>query len=683
DISDNRSVPLEQKQRELDQWRREIKACYLGQPETDLGRELAQVVQRYLVPPELFFDIISGVEMDLQPRRFPSFQDLALYCYRVASAVGLVSINIFEYRNPRTRDYAHALGMAFQLTNILRDVFYDLREYDRIYLPQDEMEAYGVTEADLRAGHLTDNLRALFKLQAHRAEHYFAKARALLPSEDRPNLEAAEIMTSVYHDLLHKLIRLGFSNPQRTVKLSRPEKIWALCRARRQSKQPAPARRPPSHIVVLGAGYAGVAAAVALSRAGHRVELLEAKAYSGGRAHSFRDAKTGLTLDNGQHIFMGCYTACLELFDQLGVLPKLDCQLGMEVPYRSAARGATSLKVGRGPAPLHLIQALWRFKELSSADRWAIAWMGIRLRIAPPPSPSRTVAAWLTESGQTPGAIRALWEPLCLAALNEPLPSASARLFHEVLRRSLFGGRRASAIYTAKVGLSELLLPEAERFLRATGGSLHLGDGAKTITFDQRRLVQITTSTGRVLEPDAVVSSLPPAALAALLPENSPLRIQITGLPTAPILGVHLFTDRPLIHEPFVGILDSPLHWLFSRPLPADAFPEPTFHTACVSSAAYAWDSLPSAELLSRLRHEIEKVIPESRGFHLRHHVIYKSRDATPAARPEVQPRRPGPTCEFENLFLAGDWTDTGLPGTLEGAVWSGFRAADHVSLRP
>lgn len=681
DISDNRNAKPEEKRRALQAWRDEIKACYLGSPQSDLGRELAGVVQRYLVPPELFFDILDGVAMDIEPGRFATFQDLALYCYRVASAVGLVSINIFEYRNPATRDYAHALGMAFQLTNILRDVFYDLKEFGRVYLPQDEMAAYGVTEDDLHRGRQHAGLRGLFKLQAHRAEHYFAKARALLPEEDRPNLEAAEIMTVVYHDLLRKLVRCGFSSPASTVKLSKLEKVRAVFRARWAARKTPSRRRPPSHVVVLGAGYAGLAAALALSRAGHRVEVLEAKAYAGGRAHSFRDTKTGLILDNGQHIFMGCYHACLDLFDQLGVLDKLERQDGLEVPYCSANTGMSRLKVGRAPAPFHLAQALWSFRELNVQDKLAIAWLGLRLRLAPPPKAAETVSVWLRRCGQTPGAIRALWEPLCLAALNEPLESASARLFHEVLRRSLFGGREASAIYTAKVGLSEVLLPEAERFLRATGGGLHLGEGAKALEFANGRLTRILTSTGREIKPAAAISALPPAALAALLPGDCPLRNQIEGMPTAPILGVHLFTDRPLITEPFVGILDSPLHWLFARPLPNGSFPEPTFHTACVSSAAYVWEKLPTTELLARLRAEIEKAFPATRSFTIRHHVIYKSRDATPAARPEVQPKRPGPVTNYANFFLAGDWTDTGLPGTLEGAVWSGWRAGQTVSL--
>lgn len=682
DISDDRTTSSGEKRQALAEWREEIKACYLGQPKTDLGRELAHVVQRYLIPPELLFDILDGVEMDVEPKPFATFDELSLYCYRVASAVGLVSINIFEYRHPATRDYAHALGMAFQLTNILRDVFYDWSEYGRIYLPADEMAAYQVSPSDIQEGRMTEGVRGLFKLQAHRAEHYFAKARALLPAEDRPNLEAAEIMTEVYHDLLTKLIRCGFSTPQRTVRLSKGEKIRAILRARRTHKKVARSYRLPSRIVVLGAGYAGVAAAVALSREGHQVELLEAKAYSGGRAHSFRDARTGLILDNGQHIFMGCYRACLDLLDHLGVRGKLECQEGMEVPYRSVAHGATRLKVGRLPAPLHLALALWRFGELSFRDRLAIAWMGLHLRVIPAPPPPVTVADWLRKAGQTPGAIRALWEPLCLAALNEPIVSASARLFHEVLRRSLFGGREASAIYTARVGLSEVLMPEAERFLRATGGAVRLGEGAKTLCFSQGRLTRVVTSLGRELEPDAVVSALPSAALAALLPEGSALRQRIEGLPSTPILGVHLFTDRPIIREPFVGILDSPVHWLFSRPVPAGTFAEPTFHTACVSSAAQSWEKLPAGELLDRLRAEIEKVIPEARGYQVRHHVIYKSRDATPAARPEVQDRRPGAETEWSNFFLAGDWTDTGLPGTLEGAVWSGFRAAEMLAKR-
>jgi squalene synthase HpnD len=672
DVVDSMESSEESKRSQIAHWREEIKACYLGSPTTQLGRELAQVVQTYLIPPELLFDILDGVEMDITPRRFATFEELSLYCYRVASAVGLVSINIFEYRNPQTREFAHALGMAFQLTNILRDVFHDLEEYGRVYLPQDELRAYGITEDDLKRGEMTPALDALFRLQAHRAEHYFAKAARLIPPEDRANLQAALIMTEVYHDLLRKLQKCGFSRPGRPVKLGKVKKMLAVMRAQRRRRKAPPRLLKPQHIVVAGAGFAGVAAALTLSRQGHRVELLEAKAYSGGRAHSFTEAKTGLVLDNGQHIFMGCYHACLDLMDQLGVRHKLDCQEGMEVPYRSARNGATRLKVGRLPAPLHLLQALLGFKEIGWKDRWAIIGMGVVLRIAPPPSKAATVETWLHASRQTNGAIRALWEPLCLAALNEPISSASARLFHEVLRRSLFGPADGSAVYTSRVGLSQLFMPEAAHFLTATGGSVHIGEGLRSVEFQNDRVARVITSTGREISPDHLISAVPPAALASLLPESSPLRQKVAQLPVAPILGVHLFTDRPLVQEPFVGILDSPLHWIFQRPLPEGTFSEPTWHSACVSSAAYAWEKLPAKDLIDSLRHEIEKALPETRGFVIRHHVIYKSRDATLAARPQIQPLRPGSATPWKNLWLVGDWIDTQLPSTLEGAVWSG-----------
>ena len=151
DVADSTELPIEEKRRQLGEWREEIRRAYLDTPLTPLGREMAQIIRTYLIAPTPLEEILNGMEMDMSITRYPNFALLEQYCYRVASAVGLVSIDIFGCRHPRTRDYAVALGMAFQLTNILRDVKKDA-SFGRIYLPLDELAAFGVTEADIMEG---------------------------------------------------------------------------------------------------------------------------------------------------------------------------------------------------------------------------------------------------------------------------------------------------------------------------------------------------------------------------------------------------------------------------------------------------------------------------------------------------------------------------------------------------
>ncbi len=298
DVADSTELPIEEKRRQLGEWREEIRRAYLDKPLTPLGQEMAQIIRTYLIAPTPLEEILDGMEMDFSLVRYPTFSLLDQYCYRVASAVGLVSIDIFGCRNARTRDYAVALGKAFQLTNILRDVKKDA-SFGRIYLPLDEMAAFGVTETDIIEGRFSEKMRQLFRFQHHRARHFYAKAHRLIVPSDRPKLLAAEIMREVYEELLNEIERRNFDVMTQPVKHGNLKKAYLILRAKYREKKALPRPPAPKKVVVLGAGYAGLSAAVELILRGHDVTLVEGRALLGGRAHSFPDTKTGLTLDNG------------------------------------------------------------------------------------------------------------------------------------------------------------------------------------------------------------------------------------------------------------------------------------------------------------------------------------------------------------------------------------------------
>lgn len=672
DIVDDKEKEREQKETEIEAWQKEIHACYTGDPETSLGTELSEIVRKYLIPPDPIQEILQGVRMDISKCRYQNFSELEQYCYRVASAVGLVSINIFEYKSPQTRDYAISLGMAFQLTNILRDVRFDLEEYDRIYLPADEMATFGVREEDLLDGGNHEGCGKLFRLQYHRAHHYYRKAARLLSEVDRPNMVAADIMTGVYFNLLEKLKKKNFGLGKKPVRLSKWEKIVAIRNTKKRIKKEHRKLAPVSRIAVMGGGFAGIAAAIRLAKEGHWVEIFEAKSYLGGRAHSFTDAKTGLSLDNGQHILMGCYRSCLELIEHLGVEYKLERPPVLHVPYESPQHGRTSLKASRLPAPFHLLSALIGASEMSWADRLSIVKMGLSLRWKHPPNDRLTVENWLHRERQTPNAIRVLWEPLCLAALNEPLRDASAKLFYQVLKRSLFGDRFDSSILISKVGLSELLMPEAEVFLRRTGGEIHFGTGVKELHFSGKRVVELVTTEGGKREFDYFVSCMPWNATAKLLAEeNGEYAQRLSRITSSPIISIHILCDCQIIDESFVGLLDSPIHWIFDRSDHLSPENRDDFLYCIVMSAAHEWIDRKSDELTDFVWSEINRFFPATQDGQIKHRVVYKSRDATFAAKPEIDPLRPPAQTPWENLFVAGDWVQTGLPATLESAVLS------------
>jgi squalene synthase HpnD len=678
DVADSTELPIEEKQRQLGEWRKEIRRAYMDTPLTPLGREMAQIIRTYLIAPTPLEEILNGMEMDMSVLRYPTFALLDQYCYRVASAVGLVSIDIFGCRHPQTRDYAVALGMAFQLTNILRDVKKDA-SFGRIYLPLDELAAFGVTEADILEGRFNEKMRQLFRFQHHRARHYFAKAHRLMVPSDRPKLLAAEIMREVYEELLNEIERRHFDVMTSPVSLGRFTKARLIFRAKAREKR-APSRPPaPKKVVVLGAGYAGLAAATELILRGHDVTLVEGRALLGGRAHSFIDTKSGLILDNGQHILMGCYHETLGLLRQLGVMDRLYSPPSLAVPFVSE-KGASVL-AATAPDPLHLLSALLGYGELSSADKFSAIKLAIRLRLGQKPHANESVEAWMRRWKQTPNIIRALWEPLCIAALNEPVVTGSAQLFATVIRRSFLAGAADSTILLSRVGLSELFAPEVRKLLEMCRGTLRLQTPVTGLRFEGTTLREIKLGDGSVLQPEAVVSALPWHVLRGLLPGESKLAQACGQIQDAPIVSLHLWLDRPILREPFVGLLDSPVHWVFSRDHIHGANPagqEGHVITAVVSGARDLVDKT-GPELEELTLRELRRFLPEAREVKVLHRMVYKARSATFAATPETEPLRPEATTEWSNFWLAGDWTNTGLPATIEGAIVSGARAARAV----
>lgn len=221
----------------LQWWREEIGRAYDDTSQHPVARALQPVVRDYDLPREYFDEIIDGMEMDLDETRYESFQDLALYCYRVASVVGLIAVEIFGYKDRKTLKYAHDLGMAFQLTNILRDIGEDAAR-GRIYIPRDEMIAHGVSEEDITKGRMTEGMAALLRDQACRARRYYEQALYKLPEEDRFRQRSGLIMAAVYMTLLDSIEQEGYPVLKRRVSLSPWRKLWIAWRtARREAKR--------------------------------------------------------------------------------------------------------------------------------------------------------------------------------------------------------------------------------------------------------------------------------------------------------------------------------------------------------------------------------------------------------------------------------------------------------------
>lgn len=229
DVADEESVPTSQRREQLQAWRSDVQlACTGGEPRFAVNRELKPIIAEFHLPFELFHELILGVETDLDTFRFPTHTELDLYCYRVASVVGLLSIEIFGYHDPGCRKYAVALGKALQLTNILRDVGNDAAR-GRIYIPQEDLQRHQVTEQEILNGIDSDRFQNLARHLAHRARGFYAEAKSLLPESDRRSMVAAELMGTVYWKLLRHLETHRFPVLDTTpTKLSRARKIFIV-----------------------------------------------------------------------------------------------------------------------------------------------------------------------------------------------------------------------------------------------------------------------------------------------------------------------------------------------------------------------------------------------------------------------------------------------------------------------
>ncbi|MES2309230.1 MAG: hydroxysqualene dehydroxylase HpnE [Verrucomicrobiota bacterium] len=672
DIADSTELSIEEKDKQLKEWRSELELAYTGTPKTELGRELQKIIKDYLIPPKPILEVLDGVESDLHQIRHPDYNSLYQYCYRVASAVGLVSIEIFGYRHRSAHEYAIALGMAFQITNIIRDVRKDA-SFGRIYLPQDEMRDFGAKEEDILQNRFTPELQKLLHFQYHRATSYFERAEKLLHPEDRSNMVAAQIMAKVYRGILEKAKRLQFNVIDHQAGLNKIQKAYAVWTSRKpQTKKH---HTPAQKILIIGAGFAGLSAATELALKGHQVTVVEKLQYPGGRASSFEEAQTGDEIDNGQHALMGCYHSTLDLFKKWEVESLLEKPSRLRVPYRDKNK-ASLLQAAKLPAPLDMLSALLGFQALTWKGKISAIRLCLGLKLNCRPTESQTALEWLESSSQTPDSIQSVWEPLCLAALNEPLASASASLLATVIQKALLSGPHDAKIYLAKCGLSQLLHPQAPKMIEYCGGKVIYGTTVKSLTFKSDTCTTVEFSHGREESYDQVISTLPWFALKPLIPMESNLFQVCEKIKSSPLMNLHLWFDQPLTKEPFIGFLHSPLHWLFNSSQFKQHPSKKGFHHSIVISGSYEWDEKTTAEIVQMTLNELSILLPESKDLKPIHHFLYRSKTATFASTPSNNAIRPTSATDWKNFWIAGDWTQTELPGTIEGAVVSGKRAA-------
>ena len=435
----------------------------------------------------------------------------------------------------------------------------------------------------------------------------------------------------------------------------------------------------PRRVAVVGGGLAGISAALHCADAGCSVVLYETRRNLGGLTHSFHRGE--LAVDNGQHVFLRCCTAYRELLDRLGVADQVNLQPRLSIPVRSPGDPRTAvLRRDELPAPLHLAASVLRYHPLSVAERLRFAGAGLALRRLDPTASAtdrQSFGDWLRRHGQSNRAIAALWDLVGIATLNARADDASLALAATVFQEGLLTEASAADIGWSRVPLDRLHGEPAMEALAAAGASVRRTSPVRRITPVLDRWL-VSTDPGEE-QFDDVVLAVPPTVAEELLPPGADtLRPGWSAeLGTTPIVNVHVVFDRPVLDQPFLAGVGTEVQWVFDRTEASGlAGMAGGQYLALSLSAADELIEEPTERLRARFLPALRALLPATATAEVRDFFVTRERTATFRQAPGSAALRPPARTRARGLYLAGAWTATGWPATMEGAVRSGITAA-------
>lgn len=452
-------------------------------------------------------------------------------------------------------------------------------------------------------------------------------------------------------------------------------------------------------VAVVGGGLAGLAAGCALADSGFRVTLFERRPYLGGRASSYQHPGTGEIVDNCQHVLLGCCTNLIQFYERLGVQDKI--RWYDRLTFLEPGGRASVIAPSRLPAPFHTAPTFLWAACLRLADKVAIAAAMAALVPAAPRDSGETFLAWLRRHGQTERAIGRFWKTILVSALNEDLVRMSVPYATQVVRESFLKSAAAGRMGVPSVPLTELYSAAGD-FILAKGGEVHLRCGVESFAAEPSR-VKLLLAAGES-DFDFVVLAMPFDVLSRMLPQTQlaePLRQALAHFESSPITGIHLWFDRQITDLDHAVLLDRTIQWMFHKSkllsvAPASGRPEGragrppdsrrdagathNSYVELVVSSSKALVDKSKAEIVDLALAELREFFPDARSANLVKSTVIKEIHATYSPQPGMDLYRPRPETVWPRVFLAGDCTATGWPATMEGAVRSGYMAADSLA---
>jgi squalene-associated FAD-dependent desaturase len=431
-------------------------------------------------------------------------------------------------------------------------------------------------------------------------------------------------------------------------------------------------------VAILGGGLAGLAAATALAPHGFEVVVLEARGRIGGRAGSFQDAASGQLIDACQHVSMGCCTNFAHFCRTVGIDHLLQPQACLY--FMTPDRRISEFRATRWPAPLHLARSFRRLHYLTLGDKLRIAW-GLLCLKASRADRDPPFLDWLQKHRQTAATIERFWSVVLTSALNETPQRIGLRYARKVFVDAFLRRRRGFEVELPTVPLGRLYGEELQAWCRQHKIELRLNQAVKSLVVDNR-VRRIELRQGDDVTADWYISAVPFDRLLDMLPADAVDRHAefrtLKHLETSPITSVHLWYDRPVLEMPHVVLVDCVGQWVFNR----GAVAAGEHYVQVVISASRQFRGLRHEEVLERIVREMAALFPLAKPETIVRSRVVTERSATFSAVPGVDQWRPAQASRVENLFLAGDWTATGWPATMEGAVRSGYLAAEALLRR-
>ena len=436
-------------------------------------------------------------------------------------------------------------------------------------------------------------------------------------------------------------------------------------------------------IIILGGGLAGIAAAVRCLEQGAKPALIEQRPYLGGRAFSFSDRSSGEEIDNGQHVILGACDQFLELVEELGTSNQIDLEPALNVSVSNAGQ-RSRLRASR---IFGNIAALLRYRHLSLSERFAVARLmaGLKFCASNPNeavhAKSISFAKWLSSRGQSDAAIERFWSLFILPVFNCKIDEVAAYDAIEFTRAYLIGSASDAAIGYPKRGLTSLIGNPAEQWLSSRGAELVTKVRVRDLTVQSDDTFEVGLSNGASMRSNTVIACLAPNSLARILPENEQrfanIKDSLMAIEYSPIVAVHLWYERPVMAERVTAFIDLGLQWVFNDTALRRNSANGRQHIVVSLSGADEWATMTKSEVLSEIQRCMKIAFPKVGETRLVNSSIVKTFEATIKVKPNSHAQRLDTHTSVQGLFLAGDWTNTGLPATMEGAVQSGNLAAE------